>query len=147
MIDYDPEKYRGDNFNGLQHSTRARLHGKFKVLILLYYKTHRVQKGGALFSKPSAEVKTLAGLKSSARLFLLLRLFPRSGKSTTSSQCRSALRIGLPRQLTRPGQSPGQRCADEPAELNSGLHSEGSGSSDFPHCNPAGTWSDPCRFQ
>ena len=40
MIDYDPEKYKGDNFNRLQHSRRARWHGKDKVLVLLYYKTH-----------------------------------------------------------------------------------------------------------
>ena len=61
MISYDPEKYRGDNFNGLQHSTRALLHGKFKVLILLYYKTHRVQKGEALFNKPPGELRCLLG--------------------------------------------------------------------------------------
>ena len=62
----DPEKYQRDNFNRLQHSISARWHGKDKVLHLLYYKTHRVQKGGALFGKPAAEVKTLAGWKSPA---------------------------------------------------------------------------------
>ena len=85
MINYDPEKYKRDNFNGIQHSTRARWHGKVKVLVLLYYKTHRVQKGGALFGKPAAEVKTLAGWKSPAHLFLLLRLIPRPGRLMTSS--------------------------------------------------------------
>ena len=62
MIDYDPEKYKGDNFNGLQHSTRARWHVKVKVLILFYYKTHRVQKGEALFQiKPPTELRRLLG--------------------------------------------------------------------------------------
>ena len=56
MINYDPEKYKEDNFNGIQHSTRARWHGKVTVLILLYYKTRRVQKGEALFNKPPAEL-------------------------------------------------------------------------------------------
>ena len=40
MIDYDPEKHKGDNFNRLQNSRRARWHDKDKVLVLLYYKTH-----------------------------------------------------------------------------------------------------------
>ena len=61
MIDYDPGKYKGGNFNGLQHSTRARWHGKVKVLVLLYYKTHRVQKGEALFNKPPTESRCLLG--------------------------------------------------------------------------------------
>ena len=56
MTDYDPGKYEGNNFNGLQHSTRARWHGKIKVLVLLYYKTHQVQKGEALFDKPPTEL-------------------------------------------------------------------------------------------
>ena len=108
----DPEKYQ--ETTAIDFSIQYVHDGTEKIVLhLLYYKTHRVQKGGALFGKPAAKVKTLAGWKSPAHLFLLLRLSPRSGRSTTSS--RSALRIGLPRQLTRPGQSPGRRCADEPA--------------------------------
>ena len=61
MIDYDPEEYKEDNFNRLQHSMRARWHGTVKVLTLFYYKTHRVQKGGALFYKPPAELRCLLG--------------------------------------------------------------------------------------
>ena len=57
----DPEKYQRDNFNRLQHSIRARWHGKDKVLDLLYYKTHRVQKGGALFGKLPTELRCLLG--------------------------------------------------------------------------------------
>lgn len=61
MINYDPERYKGDNLNGIRHSTRARWHDKVKVLVLLYYKTHRVQKGEALFDKPPAELRCLLG--------------------------------------------------------------------------------------
>ena len=61
MINYDPEKYKGDNFNRLQHSMRARWHGTVKVLTLFYYKTRGVQKGEALFDKPPAELRRLLG--------------------------------------------------------------------------------------
>ena len=61
MIDYDPEEYKEDNFNRLQHSICARWHDKDKMLHLLYYKTHRVQKGEALFDKPHTELLCLLG--------------------------------------------------------------------------------------
>ena len=34
---------------------------KLKVLVLFYYKTHRVQKGEALFNKPPKESRCLPG--------------------------------------------------------------------------------------
>ena len=61
MIDYDPETYKEATFIRIQHSTRARWHGTVKVLVLFYYKTHRVQKGEALFNKPPAELRRLVG--------------------------------------------------------------------------------------
>ena len=61
MINYDPEKYKEDNFNGIQHSTRARWHGKVKVLVLFYYKTHRVQRVKHCLNKPPAELRCLLG--------------------------------------------------------------------------------------
>ena len=48
MIIYDPEEYKETTSNGTKHSARARWHDKVKM-VLFYYKTHRVQKGEALF--------------------------------------------------------------------------------------------------
>ena len=48
MINYDPEEYKEATSNGVKHSTGARWHDKVKM-VLFYYKTHRVQKGEALF--------------------------------------------------------------------------------------------------
>ena len=79
MIDYNPEKHKGDNFNTLQHLRRARWHDKDKVLVLLYYKTPRVQKVKHCFKGVTMgrlRVKMLAGSKLPAHPSPLLRLFP-----------------------------------------------------------------------
>ena len=56
MIDYDPEKYKGDNFNRLQHSMRARWHDRDKLLHLLYYNNSPSLKDGTMFDKPPAKL-------------------------------------------------------------------------------------------
>ena len=56
MIDYDPEKHKGDKFKGLSRSKRARWHDRDKLLHLLYYNHSSSLKDGTMFDKPPANL-------------------------------------------------------------------------------------------